>query len=42
MGVKLRKVAEDVANVQTLVCLALHFANAVENAKERMELNDLA
>lgn len=42
MGVKLRRVAEDVADVQKLACLPLHFANATENAKERIELNDLA
>ena len=40
VGAELREVAKDVPNVQKLECLALHFAYAVGNARERIKLND--
>ena len=40
VGAELREVAKDVLNVQKLECLALHFANAVGNGRERIKLND--
>jgi len=41
VGAELREVAKVVPNVQKLECLALHFANAAGNARERIKLNDL-
>ena len=41
MAAELREVEKDVANVQKLECLALHFVNAVRNARERIKLNDI-
>jgi len=40
VGAELREVAKDVLNVQKLECLALHFANAVGNGRERIKLNE--
>jgi len=40
VGAELREVAKDVLNVLKLECLALHFANAVGNARERIKLSD--
>ena len=40
VGAELREVAKDVLNVQKLEFLALHFANAVGNARERIKLHD--
>ena len=40
VGAKLREAAKVVPNVQKLECLALNFANAAGNARERIKLND--
>ena len=40
VGAELREVAKVVPNVQKLECLALHFAKAAGNARERIKLND--
>ena len=40
MGAELKEVAKDDTNVQKLECLALRFVNAMENARERIKLND--
>ena len=37
---ELKEVAKDVPNEKKLECLALHFVNAVGNARERIKLND--
>jgi len=40
VGAELREVAKDVTTVLKLECLALRFAKAVGNARERIKLND--